>query len=99
MFQDLHIFKYLNINRQNDPNFDPMNHDVKSNKGTGGNIYAMKYLCVDTIEYIPLNAPKPRGQAIQTNCFVYSYHASDKISRKSQIGILLYFNYPSFLWY
>jgi hypothetical protein len=43
-------------------------------------------------ESLPPNAPTPRGNPIQMNVFVEADHAANKISRRSQTGILLYIN-------
>ena len=61
LVQAIHIFKYLEIHRQNQFEFDPMYQDIKSDKDTGGNIYEMKYQYINSIEYIPPNSPKPIG--------------------------------------
>ena len=47
----------------------------------------MKELYVDANEEVPGNAPEPRGEPIQINCFVDSDHADDRTIRHSQTGI------------
>jgi hypothetical protein len=43
-------------------------------------------------EPIPPNMPKPRGRSMSTHCFVDSDHAGDKVTRRSQTGILIFLN-------
>ena len=59
----------------------------------------MKEKYPDAEEDLPLNAPEPRGNPIQINCFVDSDHAGDRITRRSQTGILLYCNSAPIVWY
>ena len=59
----------------------------------------MKSAYPDAIEEIPPNAPIPRGKSIRMSCFVDANHASDKITRRSQSGIIIYCNSAPILWY
>jgi hypothetical protein len=43
--------------------------------------------------------PKPRGNSVTTHCFVDANHASDKETRRSQTGILLFVNTAPIIWY
>jgi hypothetical protein len=43
-------------------------------------------------EPVPPNMPKPRGRMVSTHCFVDSDHAGDKVTRRSQTGILIFLN-------
>jgi hypothetical protein len=38
----------------------------------------------------PPNAPEPRGHAVQMNAFVDVDHAGNRMTRRSQTGILIY---------
>jgi hypothetical protein len=51
--------------------------------------YDWKDFYGDVKESIPPNAPVPRGIPVQINVFVAD-NAGDKITRKSQTGILMY---------
>ena len=53
----------------------------------------------DAIEDIPPNAPKARGLPVQINAFVDANHAGNKITRRSQTGILIYLNRAPILWH
>jgi hypothetical protein len=43
-------------------------------------------------EPIPSNMPTARGRIMSAHCFVDSDHAGDKVSRRSQTGILIFCN-------
>jgi hypothetical protein len=53
----------------------------------------------DVQEEIPKNAPPPQGQPVQLNVFVDANHARNKLTRRSQTGILLYLNKAPIIWY
>jgi hypothetical protein len=97
--QALHIFKYLDLHKANDLAFDPAYHDVEDPELVKARISAMKEMYPDAIEDLPPNAPPPRGNPVEINCFVDSDHAGDKITRRSQTGILLYLNSAPIIWY
>jgi hypothetical protein len=44
------------------------------------------------IDPIPPKMPAPRGRAMTVHCFVDSDHAGDKVTRRSQTGILIFCN-------
>jgi hypothetical protein len=50
-------------------------------------------------EIIPLNAPPPRGNAVQMITFVDSDHTGDLLTRRSRTGVLIYLNRAPILWY
>jgi hypothetical protein len=43
-------------------------------------------------EPLPPNMPTPRGRPMTTHCFVDSDHAGDRVTRRSQTGILIFCN-------
>ena len=51
------------------------------------------------IEDVPKNAPPPRGLPVQFNVFVDADHAGNRMTRRSQTGILLYLNKAPIIWY
>jgi hypothetical protein len=53
----------------------------------------------DATEDVPPNAPPPRGMPVQLNVFVDSDHAGNKITQRSQTGILIYLNKAPIVWY
>lgn len=50
-------------------------------------------------EDVPTNMPDPLGKAVSTHCFVDASHASDKVTRKSQTGILIFINRAPTMWH
>ena len=46
----------------------------------------------DAKEAIPRDAPEPRGNSVTTHCFVDANHASNRVTRRSQTGILIFVN-------
>jgi hypothetical protein len=99
LVQALHTFKYLEIHHKNELAFDPAYHDVADPALIEERILSMKQMYPDAVEDLPLNAPPPRGNPIEVNCFVDSDHAGDKITRRSQTGIILYCNTAPVIWY
>ncbi|KAI2506381.1 Reverse transcriptase (RNA-dependent DNA polymerase) [Fragilaria crotonensis] len=53
----------------------------------------------DAKECIPGDAPEPRGNFMSTHCFVDADHAGNRITRRSQTGILIFCNRAPILWY
>ena len=43
--------------------------------------------------------PLPQGHTVSTHCFVDSDHAGDKVTRRSQTGLLLFVNRAPTVWY
>ena len=99
LLQALHVFKYLEIHCDNELAMDPAYQDVEHPDITNQRIANMKAMYPDAVEDLPTNAPEPRGNPIQINCFVDSDHAGDKVTRQSQTGIILYCNTSPVLWY
>ena len=52
----------------------------------------------DVNEAIPDKMPEPRGNAMTMHCFVDASHVSDRVSRRSQTGILLFCNKAPIIW-
>ena len=46
-----------------------------------------------------MNAPTPRGRSVQTNAHIDTDHAGNKVTRKSQTGILIFCNMAPVIWY
>ena len=46
----------------------------------------------DAKEAISPDAPEPRGHPVTTHCFVDADHAGNKVTRRSQTGILIFIN-------
>ena len=54
---------------------------------------------LDAIEYLPPNSTPPRGNPVEIHCLVYDDHDGDKVTRRSETGILLYLNIATIIWY
>ena len=50
-------------------------------------------------EAIPGDMPEPRGNMMSTHCFVDASHGSDRVTRRSQTGILIFSNKAPILWH
>ena len=53
----------------------------------------------DDKEELPVDMPKPLGEAIQMTAFVDSDHAGNLITRRSQTGYILFCNQAPITWY
>ena len=103
LVQAIHIFKYLDIHKENFLAFDPTYLDMgtPSNYAESSEAKAviMKDFYPDACEKIPPNAPLPRGKPVQINCFVDADHAGNIVTRRSQTGILIFLNMAPISWY
>ena len=54
---------------------------------------------IDVEESIPPDMPEPRGNVMSTHCFVDANNASDKVTRRSQTGILLFCYKVPVIWH
>ena len=53
----------------------------------------------DAKEAIPDDMPQPRGNSMSTHCFVDASHGSDRATRRSQTGILIFCNRSPIMWH
>ena len=97
--QALHVFKYLDLHRKNEISLDPKYQYFQTPDTMEQQRQQMKEMYPDASEEVPSNAPPPRGKEVQINCFVDSDHAGDKLTRRSQTGILLYLNSAPIIWH
>ena len=58
----------------------------------------MKEIYPDAIEELPHDMPEPLGESVQINTFVDADHAGDKLTRRSQTGILIFCNMTLINW-
>ena len=58
-----------------------------------------EYFYRDSKEGISHDIPKPRGKIMNTHCFVDTNNAADKVTRRSQTGILIFCNRAPILWF
>ena len=73
--------------------------DVTSDQDNKANIKVMKYLYVDAVNELPSNSPKTRERPIYMNYFLESDHATDRVTRHPQTGIILNFNSEPIIFY
>ena len=52
-----------------------------------------------SVDYLPLNAPKPLDKSVQINAFVDSDSVGEQTKRGSHTGILIYCNMTSIIWF
>ena len=59
----------------------------------------MRFFYDDSEEDVPPNSPEPQVHPVQMNVFVGSDHSIDRIMRKLQTEIILYFKSAPIYWY
>ena len=103
LIQVLHIFKYLDTNKENLLNFNPTYLDfaepVNPQENPVPKIQAMKCFYLNAEEAIPDNALVPPGKSIQINVFVDADHAGNKVTRQSHTGLIIFMNMAPIFWY
>jgi Reverse transcriptase (RNA-dependent DNA polymerase) len=90
------MFAYLKANSQRKIAFDPQ-HPAISEKMFKKHDWHDFYRGVK--EAIPGDMPVPRGNPMSTHCFVDASHGSDRATRRSQTGILIFCNSAPIIWY
>jgi len=87
--QVLHIFGYLKKNPRRKLYMDSEYPTIGESRFER---FDWEDFYIGAEEPIPNKLPEPRGRLISLHCFVDADHASDKISRRSQTGILIFGN-------
>jgi Reverse transcriptase (RNA-dependent DNA polymerase) len=90
------IFGYLKIHPKRKIAFDPQHPQISERmfqKHDWHDFYR------GVAEAIPGDMPEPRGNPMSTHCFVDASHGSDKASRRSQTGILIFCNKAPIIWF
>lgn len=94
--QVYHMFGYLKVKTKRTLVFDPAHPDIDENR----------FLQCDWHDFyrgakesIPGDAPEPRGNMVTTHCFVDADHAGNRLTRRSQTGILIFVNRAPIIWY
>ena len=90
------IFGYLKLYPKRKLAFDAQ-HPIISEKMFKKHDWNDFYRGVE--EAIPGDMPKPRGNMMSTHCFVDASHGSDRVTRRSQTGILIFCNKAPILWH
>jgi hypothetical protein len=92
-----HMFAYLATADQHSIVFDASLPDLKP----GLMVVATDWtdFLGDVSEAIPPKMPKPRGNPVNTTCFVDANHAGNLVTRRSQTGILIFVMKSPIVWY
>jgi hypothetical protein len=93
----IHIFAYLKTTPKRTLAFDPRHPEYDESQFPPVADWHDFYR--DAEEQIPDDAPTPRGRVVSMHCFVDADHASNKVTRKSQTGILIFINRAPISWY
>jgi Reverse transcriptase (RNA-dependent DNA polymerase) len=94
--QAYRIFGYLKIYPKRKLAFDPQ-HPMISERAFSSFDWQDFYR--DATEAIPGDMPTPRGNSMSTHCFVDASHGSDRATRRSQTGILIFCNKAPIIWF
>ena len=102
--QAIHMFKYLEEHRRTWMVMDPCHFEVvwtpiKGEVSPEERARVMRTLYPDATLNTPPRAPEPRGRIVYISMFVDSDHASNKITRRSHTGIIIYVNMSPVIWY
>ena len=90
------MFGYLKLYPKRKLAFDPQ-HPIISERAFCSFDWHDFYRGVE--EAIPGDMPAPRGNAMSTHCFVDASHGSDRATRRSQTGILIFCNRAPIIWF
>ena len=103
LHQALHIFKYLDIHRESFLSFDPtrlcLDEPANGFNTNAAKAAEMRSFYPDVAEALPPNAPEPRGEPVQINCFVDADHAGNQVTCRSHTGIIIFLNMAPILWF
>lgn len=91
-----HMFGYLKAKPKKTLAFDPTHPDIdegRFQKCDWHDFYR------GAAESIPGDAPEPRGNVVSTHCFVDADHAGNRVTRRSQTGILIFVNGAPIIWF
>ena len=91
-----HIFGYSKAHPKHNLFFDPQHPKVDEQAFKEYDWYDFYR---DAKERLPSHMPPPRGRSVSTHCFVDSDHAGDKVTHRSQTGILIFLNRTPIIWY
>ena len=94
--QVYHIFGYLKCSSRRRLFFDPDPPSISKDR-------FQKFDWLDFYkgveEDIPIDVPEPKGNAVETHCFVDASHTSENLQRRSQTRILIFINKAPIIFY
>ena len=94
--QVYHVFAFLKNKPKRTLAFDPQHPDIDESRFVKCDWHDFYR---GAKEPIPGDAPEPRGNVVSTHCFVDADHAGNRVTRRSQSGILLFVNRAPAIWY
>ena len=95
----LYIRKHEKSSIVMDPTYLDINWTGNEDENPESRRKFMKSIYQDAVEDIPENAPEPRGKPIQINVYCDADHASNKVTRRSHTGILIFVNMAPISWF
>jgi hypothetical protein len=94
--QVYHVFGYLKQKPSRQLAFDPRHPDIDERRFVQHDWQEFYRYAEE--QRSPIEPP-PRGKSMSTHCFVDADHAGNKLTRRSQTGILLFVNRAPIIWY
>jgi Reverse transcriptase (RNA-dependent DNA polymerase) len=91
-----HIFGYLKQHPKRTLAFDPSYPSIDESRFKQVD---WQDFYRDAKEKIPADAPTPLGNYVTTHCFVDADHATDRATRRSHTGFLIFVNRAPIIWY
>jgi hypothetical protein len=91
-----HIFGYLKRKSKRKIGFDPDHPAIDQRTFKK---YDWEDFYKGAKEALPHNAPPAKGKPVSTHCFVDASLAGNTVSRRSQMGILLFVNRAPVVWF
>jgi len=104
LVQVLHIFSFLKCNQCMDICYDPTKLNTTEpttlpQERAAHRAKIMSTMYLDVIEDLPPDYPVYFGKSVQINAFVDADLAGKLTTRRSQTGILIFFNMSPTVWY
>ena len=94
----MHIFAYLKRNPKLSLYFDPQLPNIPDNV-FNVETESFKEHYRDAKDELPYNMPKPLGRSVTITAYVDASHASNKVTRRSQTGFVIFVNRAPISWY
>ena len=94
----LHIFAFLKRKPKLSLYFDP-NQPHIDNSIFKDNADDFKEFYRDAVEEVPPRRPEPRGRGVKITSFVDASHGTNKVTRKSHTGYIVFLNRAPILWF
>ena len=91
-----HVFGYLKAKPKKTLAFDPSHPDI--DEARFQKCDWQDFYC-GAKELVPGDVPYPRGNVVSTHCFEDADHAGNRVTRRSQTGILIFLNRSCAIWY